>query len=597
MAIKAEEALKSAISDGNASRFIRGYFDYEKAILYYEGVGKTKESTKLLQRLEKIFEIVITKGNPDAPYYDKLGPFFILYARHFSARILEMLNIDLRAATANRVAALDFAIGVEWIEQVLNIMIDLLIEDYIDHCLRYLKFTKDKKEQLIEELSIQIGETHTKSSFWQRKQSAEKAAAEIYSSFLRLLGLMIEKYNKGEGFLKEGLKVLRMLKVSAEADLEYLDQRMMALEAKIRSNVREEINDSTISHVPSKIVPHTIIDDPQIPVLQDLLKSFVKKKGMDLDVRIAQIPILGANPAGSPHLAILGQTGVGKTTLTKQILKENVRAQDCAAIVFDHHFEYADIADSIVQIGGTRRDETSVYFDVEQIGDTFRSAQKFIQNQQEVFSRAGADPSELAEKIKKYESDTRPTINKFIIDTIEGLIDKEESSVLPIKSGEIVVFWIVMDDAQIATTIVSTFIKYILQMAIHERLPHKTIMVTEEAQRLANDEWVRNVTSEGRKFGLFLIAISQVAEFDPWIVSNSELSVFKLRKIDPQGPISDIFTPEAKLMIPNLDVGEYLTYYRDKRSWVLSYNPESLTPIHAKNMIAKKISRLQDILY
>ena len=65
MAINAEEVLKSAISDGNASKFIRGYFDYEKAILYYEGVGKTKESTKLLQRLEKIFEIVITKGNPD----------------------------------------------------------------------------------------------------------------------------------------------------------------------------------------------------------------------------------------------------------------------------------------------------------------------------------------------------------------------------------------------------------------------------------------------------------------------------------------------------------------------------------------------------
>ena len=50
------------------------------------------------------------------------------------------------------------------------------------------------------------------------------------------------------------------------------------------------------------------------------------------------------NPAGSPHLSVIGQTGVGKTTLTKQILKENIRVQNaaryCCIIAFCHTSHY-----------------------------------------------------------------------------------------------------------------------------------------------------------------------------------------------------------------------------------------------------------------
>lgn len=596
MAIDAEESMKNGISIGDPVKFIEGYYAYEKVILYYEGVGKAKESKKLLARLEKILSIVIEKGNPDEHYYAKLGPFFILYARHFNARILEMLNLDLRAAVASRVGALDFALGVEWIEQVLNIMVDLLIEGLVDHCLRYLKFTQEKNVDLISEMATQIDETAEIRKFWQKKEDSEGQAKKIYESFLRLLGLMIERYNKGQSFLTDGLNVLRTIKHAAKADLDYLDLRFMALEANIFATSREEVNEATISHVKSRIIPYTIMDDPNLEELKELLAKFVLSRGIKMDVSIGEIPILGANPSGTPHLSIIGQTGVGKTTLTKQILKENIRAQDCAVVVFDHHFEYSDLAHHIIQIGGERQPEATVYFGVEEIGDTFRQAQAFIQDQQKVFAAEGSNPEELAAKIKKYEDETRPTVNRFVVDTVEGIISKEEKTVIPIKPGEIIAYWVVMDDAETSTVIVSTLIKYILQMAIHDRLPGKTIMVTEEAQRLADDQWVRNVTSEGRKFGLFLISISQAAEFNPWVTANSELTLFRLRQVSENGPVAELFSDEAKSLLPKLETGEYLNYHRDKRSWVLSYNPEALSPIHAKRTIEQKIAQLKKII-
>jgi DNA helicase HerA-like ATPase len=132
-------------------------------------------------------------------------------------------------------------------------------------------------------------------------------------------------------------------------------------------------------------------------------------------------------------------------------------------------------------------------------------------------------------------------------------------------------------------------------MAINEELPPKTIMVTEEAQRLAGDQWVRNVTSEGRKFGLYLIAISQVPEFDSWVVSNSELAIFRLRRIDRDSPIYDLFSEQAKKMVSQLETGEYLNYNREKRAWVLSFNPESLSPVHAKHTVDDKVTQLEGL--
>ncbi|RMG38675.1 MAG: DUF87 domain-containing protein [Methanobacteriota archaeon] len=600
LAREAEEVLKQAISTGDPAEFIKGYNLYEKAILYFEGVGKTKEANILLERLEKILQVVIDRGDLDAPFYSKLGPFFVLYSYHFKARILEALNQDLSAAVKARVGALEIAEGIEWIEQIINIIVDLLLEDYDEYCLRYLKYAKDKKDELIDELAGQIEqmqENNNRGWLFKKKNDPHQDAENIYNSFLRLIAMMVERYSKGESILKDGFEALRSLKVYSKDDFDYLDTRLLALEAHIRGFATDDIDSFEESHVRSKILPYTLMDNPNLKRLEQLMSAYARKMNLNIPVSISEVPILGANPAGSPHLAIVGQTGVGKTTLTKHILKENRRVQDTTVFIFDHHLEYSDIADQIIQIGGERKPEATIHFPVEEIGETFKTAQEHIRNQQSIFSREGASPEDLAKKIQDIEEQTRPNVMRFVVETIEALLDKEEEAVLPVSSLDTVVFWITMDEPWITTTVISTILKRLLNMAIQEKVENNVIIVTEEAQNLSNDKWLKNLASEGRKFGLYLVAISQAPEFDPWVVSNSELIVFKLRKaFSVNSDLYNLFTPEILKMIPVLDVGEYLSYHRDLRSWVLSYNPETLSPVHAKQAVEAKIEQLEKLL-
>ncbi len=600
LARNAEEILKQAISAGDPADFIKGYNLYEKAILYFEGVGKTKEANILLGRLEKILQVVIDRGDLEAPFYAKLGPFFVLYAYHFKARILEALNQDLSSAVKARVGALEIAQGIEWIEQIINIIVDLLLEDFDDYCLRYLKYAKDKKAELLDELEMQISQMQSSNNrgwLFKKKVDPRTKAEKIYDSFLHLIGLMVERYSKGESILKDAFEILRTLKEYSNDDFDYLDTRIMALEAHIRGFATEDIDSFEESHVRSKILPYTLMDNPNLNELENLMRAYARKMGLDIPVSISEVPILGANPAGSPHLAVVGQTGVGKTTLTKHILKENKRVQDTTVFVFDHHLEYSDIADQIIQIGGEQKPEATLFFPVEEIGETFKTAQQLIRDQQKVFSQEGASPEDLAKKIQDIEEQTRPNVMRFVIETIEGLLDKEEERILPTDSLDTVVFWITMDEPWITTTIISTILKRLLNMAIQEKITNNVIIVTEEAQNLSNDKWLKNLASEGRKFGLYLVAISQAPEFDPWVVSNSELLIFKLRKsFSVNSDLHNLFTPPIMKMIPVLDVGEYLSYHRDLRSWVLSYNPEILSPVHAKQAVEAKIEQLRKIV-
>jgi len=598
-AYESEEVLKKAIADGDVSNFLDGYDAYERVILHFEGVGKKKEARVLLERLQKIFDVVIQKGDPEGEYYTKLGPWFILFAYHFKAKILEALNIDLLNAVKSRVGALDYALGVEWIEQVLNIMIDLLIEGYLDVSLRYLKFTKNKKEDLINEIVEQIIDYDESGKFHRKKKKSDirKIGENIYNSFLHLLGLMIERNNEGSAFLDDGLRVLSDLKKYADVSFDYLEARLMALEAHIRGYQLDTIDTSEQSHVQSRIIPHTILDSPDVKTLEKLMNAYVKRNDLDIPVSLETVPILGANPAGSPHLSVVGQTGVGKTTLTKQILKENKRVHGATIFIFDHHLEYADMADQIIQIGGEEKEEASLFFGVEEIDAIYSQSQEFIRSQQVTFSKDDFSADDLANKMKLVEEETRPGVIKFVEDTIESLLDSEEETILPVNSGETIVYWIVSEEPYISTKIISTIIKRVLQMAIQNKIKDKTILVTEEAQRLKGDQWIRNLTSEGRKFGLFLISISQVPEFDPWVVSNSEVILFKLRRrFSNNSDLDHLFNDKLRTIIPNLDVGEYLSYHRDLRTWVFSFNPESLSPIHAKNTLTAKIEQLRKLV-
>ncbi len=597
---EAEEILKRAIARGLPTEFIDGFVEYEKAILYFESVGKRKEALSLARRLIKIMEIVDEKGNRDAPKFAKLGPFFIFYANQFKARVLERLNTDLTEATAARVKALELAVGVEAIEQILLIMVNLLLEDHLDFGIRYLEYAREKKEELIEQIAKQIQESRTNLFSKVFAGNPVKSATKIYKEFLELLALMLERRERGVSFYGDAMKIVKHIRPFVSFDFSYLEERLLALEAKIRASRQDIVDLPEISHVKSKIMPHTILDDPGLKELEELIRKYLKKKGYhDIGCKVSYTPVLGANPAGPPHLAIVGQTGSGKTTFARHVILENKRIQETATVIVDHHFEYADIADHIVQFGGEERPETTLYYPLEELGETFKQAREFMQQQQQLFSQKGMSPEDLAAKMKTFEEQTRPMVRNFVIDAIEAILDKDEEKIFPIKKNEeppIIVIWAQVGETETSTTIIETIVKRLLQMAIEGRLQRKTILVNEEAQRLSGSQWVRGISSEGRKFGLFQISISQLPEFDPWVLSNSEVAIFRLRRLDQSSPLADLLTPEIKRLITELEIGEYLSYDRERRQWFVGYNPEALTPMHAKTALDNKINRLKAIL-
>ncbi len=93
-----------------------------------------------------------------------------------------------------------------------------------------------------------------------------------------------------------------------------------------------------------------------------------------------------------------------------------------------------------------------------------------------------------------------------------------------------------------------------------------------------------------------MTSVTQSFEFNKSVLNNSELIIFKSHKIDKDSQVYDLFTDNAKILLSELEVGEYLSYNRDKKRWVLSYNLRSLTALHAKTTIKNKIKRLEKLI-
>ena len=186
-------------------------------------------------------------------------------------------------------------------------------------------------------------------------------------------------------------------------------------------------------------------------------------------------------------------------------------------------------------------------------------------------------------------------ICSFTEDVVDKIVQTDKNNIMPIKKGEILVYQINMDNDKINQRIIAFFMKKILDLAKHKALPNKTIIVPEEAQKISNTAF-EDIASEGRKFGLYLTSVTQSFEFNKSVLNNSELIIFKSHKIDKDSQVYDLFTDNAKILLSELEVGEYLSYNRDKKRWVLSYNPESLTALHAKTTIKNKIKRLEKLI-
>lgn len=594
LSISADENLRSSIESANFANFIKSYDSYEEVIHYFEGIGKHTESREFLSRLLTILNQLVESKDEDAKKYDKFGNEFVVFAHHFKAKILETLDLDLDIALSERKNAFEKTTGIYKLEQLSYFMINLIITDNFILLASMLSHLEKSKEDYLDSLYDEICDFQDYSDWLDKKLDPEKIAEQIYDNFAVLLASLADLSNEIKSISKKARKSISNLENFSSIDYSYLKSRINSVEAKIISETVDDVNEINDSHVKSKVIPYTTLIDTNINEVENLLEKFVKKKKLNFEVSVSSVPIVGANPANSPHLAIIGQTGSGKTTLTKQIIKENIRVHDASIIVFDHHHEYSDIADKIIQIGGSKKDDAFKYYELNDIKLALQNTRKFMDDQNESHF-INNDNQDMSSKDYYSPELAIERICSFTEDVVDKIVQTDKNNIMPIKKGEILVYQINMDNDKINQRIIAFFMKKILDLAKHKALPNKTIIVPEEAQKISNTSF-EDIASEGRKFGLYLTSVTQSFEFNKSVLNNSELIIFKSHKIDKDSQVYDLFTDNAKILLSELEVGEYLSYNRDKKRWVLSYNPESLTALHAKTTIKNKIKRLEKLI-
>ena len=256
--------------------------------------------------------------------------------------------------------------------------------------------------------------------------------------------------------------------------------------------------------------------------------------------KMYHIPKIGDTGFGmqAVHIALIGKTGSGKTTYTKRLIKHN----NMTTLIIDRHWEYADIADKVVQFSSIKKEGADVFISTDNTMLNFRVTE--LDYNKGLFI-------------------TKDSITKEISDNADDIFPKKE--------GEVIVYWLDSPSRIVNDLIAGEIVKHIMESAFNKTLPGRTVLVNEEAHRLSGNEWIRSIAAEGRKFDVFLISTSQTPMWDPMVLGNSDLLIFRLLPRDVDKLVGRVLEKSHKKLIYDLRVGEFLTRSSEVDTWFIGY--------------------------
>ena len=256
--------------------------------------------------------------------------------------------------------------------------------------------------------------------------------------------------------------------------------------------------------------------------------------------KMYHIPKVGAAGFGmqAVHIALIGKTGSGKTTYTKRLIKENAMT----TLIIDRHWEYGDIADKIVQFSSIKKEGADVFISTDNTMLNFRVTE--LDYNKGLFI-------------------TKDSITKEISDNADDIFPKKE--------GEVIAYWLDSPSRIVNDLIAGEIVKNIMESAFNKTLPGRTMLVNEEAHRLSGNEWIRSIAAEGRKFDVFLVSTSQTPLWDPMVLGNSDLLIFRLLPRDVDKLVGRVLEKSHKKLIYDLKVGEFLTRSSEVDTWFIGY--------------------------
>lgn len=251
----------------------------------------------------------------------------------------------------------------------------------------------------------------------------------------------------------------------------------------------------------------------------------------------------------NPHVAILGQTGTGKSNACKKLLCE-IAQKGISLLVFDAHNEYVGMADLLHAKVYDAASEGVNALDIE--GESKEKAGEVAEMLRRIL-RLGYRQYNVLYRLLLYTYDycegtgRKPSMNNLLysVRVFKRHAMKSELSILNTLETRLMLLYTernagvdvsavmrsnsIFALSQLHTTeaqalFVESFLRRIYQiMLISEKraLPRLCIVI-EEAEKLSGSKLLSRVTAEGRKYGIGIVAISQRAKaLDREIMSNA----------------------------------------------------------------------------
>ena len=253
-----------------------------------------------------------------------------------------------------------------------------------------------------------------------------------------------------------------------------------------------------------------------------------------------EVTIASDRKSGAPHLAVVGQSGSGKTSYVKRVLEKSVLEAGASVFIFDRHHEYDDIGNLIVQFGDSRNQDVTEFIDTSGIMSTIKLTE--IDEESGIWS-------------------TKSRIEKDVSDNL--------TEILSIERKDIKVFWLDALSKTVNDLIINEILNRVVKSAHDSKLPRPVIIVVEDAERMAGNEWLSTIATEGVKFGIYLLSISGRPMFDQTVLGNSQLFMFKMMPGDVDSVVGTVIREEYKRVIYNLGVGEFLAQDQSSDDWFI----------------------------
>ncbi len=290
----------------------------------------------------------------------------------------------------------------------------------------------------------------------------------------------------------------------------------------------------------------------------------------------------------SPHIAVIGMTGSGKTFMLKNFIIRNSVYSEPNMLILDMNGEYRNVVQGaggkIFRLGKDFKINLFEFLDynqdkaVDSVIEIIEAYTKMAKDEAAVVHNAISCAISNAEKISLRAIAETVGRNwpqlKLKLRRLAGSAVFADATSFTISS--LFKSLTSIDLSEIESDVEKNFISYILVRLISESLNKESInqktnkfIILDEAWKSVENIYLSRLFREGRKYGFGIIVASQlIGDINNVILSNSScVLVFKVQNMEDFRILEDtgIANKEHISRMPNLDMGECFVYLSFKK--------------------------------